>query len=667
MREKILAIVLALVLVAALLPVVALAADNGTVAYPVTGGNIYFDPATGTVTGSDENVIAVDIPSAIDGKAVTGVGDYAFYNRKSLASVILPESVASIGEYAFGYCPLLSELTLPNSLTYLGDAAFQGTGLTAIAIPASVTEIEGNPFAVCPKLRQLTVADSNPGFTAENGVLYNKDKTELIAYPSGSGPFVIPDSVKVIGPWAFQETNLTDVVIPVSVTSIGEGAFYDCADLEDRLDIYYGGDSDQWDSIKVGDDAFKGSNGGYSSSTHWNTGLDDILSEYGYEYDRFFHEFTGEPYPVTGGFIYFDSDTGAITGADGGIVAADIPVEINGKAVTSIGDDAFNCCFRLTSVMIPEGVTSIGKRAFYRSRLTSVTIPNSVTSIGEEAFSCCYGLTNVVIPEGVTRIEGHVFDYCSSLKSVTIPSSVTYIYMWKGSMFGVVESLTDIYYTGSEAQWRSFMEGMEKDPDYTYEWLELDPKKVTIHYDSVSKPSIIFTDVPAGAWYRDALNYVLANTTGVINGTDATHFSPNANLTRAAFAKILWAIEGSEPATTDNPFTDVKAGEWYYDAVIWANAEGIMLGDAGRCKPEDNITREEMAVMIQRWLNGKAATTESKFTDAKDIHDWAAGAVNWAAEQGYIKGKDNGTFAPLATLTRAEMIVVVARTQGWNG
>ena len=102
--------------------------------------------------------------------------------------------------------------------------------------------------------------------------------------------------------------------------------------------------------------------------------------------------------------------------------------------------------------------------------------------------------------------------------------------------------------------------------------------------------------------------------------------------------------------------------------MIWANAKGIMLGDAGRCKPEDNITREEMAVMIQRWKDKDAkATTASKFTDAKDIHDWAAGAVNWAAEQGYIKGKDDGSFAPLASLTRAEMIVVVARTLGYEG
>ncbi len=180
-------------------------------------------------------------------------------------------------------------------------------------------------------------------------------------------------------------------------------------------------------------------------------------------------------------------------------------------------------------------------------------------------------------------------------------------------------------------------------------------------------PVDVFVDVPAEAWYRDALNYVLENTTGVINGTDATHFSPNEKLTRAAFAKILWAIEGSKPTTAENPFTDVKSGDWFYDAVIWANAQGIMLGKGENlCAPNDNITREEMALMIQRWKAGKAAGGVA-FPDAKDVHDWAADAVAWAAEQSYIKGKDDGRFAPLDSLTRAEMITVVARTLGYEG
>ena len=97
-------------------------------------------------------------------------------------------------------------------------------------------------------------------------------------------------------------------------------------------------------------------------------------------------------------------------------------------SVTSIGDDVFNYCTSLTSVTIPDSVTSIGEQAFYYCRfLTSVTIPDSVTSIGDDAFGGCSSLTSVTIPDSVTSIGGGAFCGCTSLTSVTIPDSVTSI------------------------------------------------------------------------------------------------------------------------------------------------------------------------------------------------------------------------------------------------
>ena len=147
-----------------------------------------------------------------------------------------------------------------------------------------------------------------------------------------------------------------------------------------------------------------------------------------------------------------------------------------GNSVTTIGEHAFSGCSGLTSVTIPNSVTTIGEYAFeFCSGLTSVTIPNSVTTIGESAFSGCRSLTSVTIPNSVTTIGKYAFIYCRSLTSVTIPNSVTTIGDYA---FYSCSSLKDVYYLGSEEQWKKISIGSSND--------EL--LNATIHYNS-SLPS----------------------------------------------------------------------------------------------------------------------------------------------------------------------------------
>lgn len=152
-------------------------------------------------------------------------------------------------------------------------------------------------------------------------------------------------------------------------------------------------------------------------------------------------------YAVEGGNIHFDKSTGTVTGSSSSITKAVIPAEIDGVAVTSIGDYAFSNSMGLTSVTIPDSVTSIGCGAFNGcERLTSIEIPNSVTNIGNKAFIGCEGLTSIVIPNSVTWIGYSAFSCCTGLMSITIPNSVTHIGTY---VFSGCTSLTSVTLSNS--------------------------------------------------------------------------------------------------------------------------------------------------------------------------------------------------------------------------
>ena len=370
---------------------------------------------------------AITIPSEIDGKSVTSIGAGAFYGCTGLTSITIPDSVTSIGDGTFEDC----------------------TGLTSITIPNSVESIGSDAFAGCSSLTSINVARGNNYYSGNNGVLFNKKKTELIRYPEGKSQtsYTIPNSVTSIGDWAFRGcTGLTSITIPDSVTSIGDRAFAGCTGLT-SITIP--------DSVtSIGESAFAGCTG--LTSVTLGNGVTSIE-------DEAFYECTG-------------------------LTSITIP-----NSVESIGSDAFAGCSSLTSInvargnnyysgnngvlfnkkktelirypegksqtsyTIPNSVTSIGAGAFYGcTGLTSITIPNSVTSIGEMAFLCCRSLTSITIPDSVTSIGYGTFADCTGLTSITIPNSVTSI---EDAAFDGCASLKDVYYTGSKDEWKAISIG----------------------------------------------------------------------------------------------------------------------------------------------------------------------------------------------------------------
>jgi len=156
----------------------------------------------------------------------------AFYQCVSLTSAVLGEHVSSIGSYAFSGCKKLKNAELSDRLKKIDTGAFYGNKkLSAIALPASLSAISGNVFVGCKELNEISVAEENKSYYAEDGMLFNKSGTKLIAYPSAEGDVSIPSEVTQIGAQAFQESMINTVTIPENVVRIEKGAFLNCKEL----------------------------------------------------------------------------------------------------------------------------------------------------------------------------------------------------------------------------------------------------------------------------------------------------------------------------------------------------------------------------------------------------------------------------------------------------
>ncbi|WP_162613988.1 S-layer homology domain-containing protein [Flavonifractor sp. An10] len=174
-----------------------------------------------------------------------------------------------------------------------------------------------------------------------------------------------------------------------------------------------------------------------------------------------------------------------------------------------------------------------------------------------------------------------------------------------------------------------------------------------------------FTDVSENDWFYDDVMFVLAN--DLMVGTSSTTFDPYGTTTRAMVATTIWRMEGEPKPEGDNPFTDVKNGEWYTDAIVWANENGIALGYGNNLfGTNDPVTREQLAAFFYRYAKYKGYDTAvtgslDRFTDKGDISAWAKDAVAWAVGYGLIGGKDNNMLDPQGEATRAEFAAMLQR------
>jgi hypothetical protein len=363
-------------------------------------------PNSVTNIGSDAFFWCAGLTSVTIPNSVTSIGDCAFQECSGLTSVTIGNGVTSIGYSAFSRCTGLTSVTIPNSVTSIGDCAFQECrGLTSVTIGNGVTSIGDYAFSGCNNLKSIHITDLSAwcrvrlpqeGILAYHLYLNDEEITEL----------VIPDDVQSIGDGAFYRcSSLTSVTFGSGVTSIGDWAFERCSNLT---------------SVTLGSGVTSIGNGVFSGCT----GMASIYIE-------------------EGNTCYDSRDNcNAIIETASNTLILGCKNTVIPESVTSIGDYAFSGCSGLTSITILSSITSIGNNAFYGcnnlktvtlesnevasenrslstifgSQVQKYVIGDSVSSIGDYAFSGCSSLKNLIIPDGITSIGDGAFQGCSSLQ-----------------------------------------------------------------------------------------------------------------------------------------------------------------------------------------------------------------------------------------------------------
>ena len=417
-----------------------------------------------------------DLKSITIPDSIISIGNTVFYNCSSLTSITIPDSVTSIGNSAFEFCNKLSSITLSNNITSIGTYAFNGcSSLTGITIPDSVTSIGAMAFYSCSNLQTISLSCGSALKKSDFGgqanlVSYTNQhlltKTEAKAATcteDGNKEYWTCEHCKKYflsddtNPETAKAVKQSETIIPAShkLTKVKEEKAPTCT--ED-------GNKEYWTCEHCGkyflsDDtnpatatAVELSETVIPALKHKNAttrgAFEPTETEPGYSGDRYCPDCDTV---FEKGYTYWNEDNltwkldadGTMTISGTGAMKNYIygnnnksPARLNlsvtsiviEEGVTSIGDYAFENCDNLTSITIPGNVESIGEGAFYScNNLTDVTLQDGVKSIGRSAFIWCNKLTNIVLPNSITSIEIYAFKDCTSLTSIKIPDSVTSI------------------------------------------------------------------------------------------------------------------------------------------------------------------------------------------------------------------------------------------------
>lgn len=677
--------------------------------------------ALGMLTSFGSFKLEGELKKVVIKDGVTNVNNYALFFLPAATQITLPESVTRIGRYGIALCSKLNGISLPKAMTAIGDFGLAGNSFTAVSLPDGLQTLGRGAFDACASLSGMTLPAA---ITAVPDKCFN-DCTKLLTVDYkgevtaiGERAFEgcksltkapIPAAVTALGNSAFNGcVALTDVTIPAGVTAVPDACFQDCTALTDmKL---------PGTVTSVGHNAFTGCKalkdvrcygapptvqpGGAAEHSfepgivtiHYNPAMNWTLDADG----------TWQGYKVSSkgaclhtGYGTTETTVPATCGADGRIdtVCANCGDVIATKVIpatgahtwdngtvttepteTTPGVRTFTCA--VCGATKTEVIPATGAHTFVFTK----NIAPSCTEAGYDLYTCSgCGATE---KRNVKPALGHKWDsgtvtaeptekdpgtmtytctVCGQTKTEVIPATGPHTHVWDEGTVTVAPTET----TPGVRTYTCTVCGQTR--------TEIIPATGSaVCPGGAACPSFRFRDVPAPSnWAHEGIDYCVRH--GLMSGFDATTFSPDTVSTRAQIVMILYNLSGD---TTDYskyyvPFTDVRPGTWYYNAVAWGYDKDIVAGMTPTTfAPDGLITREQMAVLLYGYTEkyapaylGGAASLNS-FPDAASVSNWAYAAMSWAVGNGLISGiASNGAdyLAPSGGATRAQIAAIMMR------